>query len=119
MGTRGDTVCGNPACGELLEETNMVAETAWVSTGGGKAMAGTEVKWAGFASNFNAGTNHELMVQRGMHTMNQIADQLELSTEIQEAGRRMYPLAVQMNFNQGRPSRFVASACLYVVCRRD
>jgi len=116
---RGDTVCGNPACGELLEETNMVAETAWVSTSGGaKAMAGTEVKWAGF-TNFNAGANHELMVAKGMTTLSYIADRLQLSTSIQEAGRRMYTLAVQMNFNQGRPSKFVASACLYVVCRRN
>lgn len=98
----------------------MVAETAWVSSSGGaKAMAGTEVRWSGFSHNFNAGTNHELAVQKGMTTLSRIADQLQLSTQIQEAGRRMYTLAVQMAFNQGRASRFVASACLYVVCRRN
>merc|ERR1740130_2012548 len=31
----------------------------------------------------------------------------------------MFQLAVQMNFNVGRATRFVACACLYIVCRRN
>merc|ERR1740130_1222339 len=30
----------------------------------------------------------------------------------------MFQLAVQMNFNHGRTTRYVACACLYIVCRR-
>jgi len=64
-------------------------------------------------------TSFELSVAKGMTKLNYIAERLQLSTQIQEAGRRMYQLAVQMNFNSGRPTRFIASACLYIVCRRN
>lgn len=63
-------------------------------------------------------TNQELAVSRGMSKLAAIADRMQLGTQIQEAGRRMYQLAVQMSFNSGRPTQLVATACLYIICRR-
>jgi len=54
-----------------------------------------------------------------MEMLSRIADRLQLSAQIQEAGLRMFTLAVQMNFNRGRPRDFMAFACLYVICRRS
>jgi len=96
----------------------MVAETTFAESSGGRVMAsGTKVLWSGQGNNED--TNHQVAVSRGVTKMSFIADRLQLSSQVQDAGRRMYELAVQMNFNVGRPSRFVACACLYVVCRRS
>eukprot|EP00930_Biecheleria_cincta_P072087 TRINITY_DN59532_c0_g1_i1.p1 TRINITY_DN59532_c0_g1~~TRINITY_DN59532_c0_g1_i1.p1 ORF type:complete len:602 (+),score=92.61 TRINITY_DN59532_c0_g1_i1:36-1841(+) len=118
---RGDTICGNPACGELLEERNMVTEVSFVQTGSGAATAcgGRVVFHAGMQFAGGAATSRELAIDRGLSKLCNIADRLQLSTQIQEAGRRMYQLAVQMNFGVGRPTNLVACACLYVVCRRS
>ncbi|CAE8672380.1 unnamed protein product [Polarella glacialis] len=118
---RGDTVCGNPACGELLAEQTMVTETSFVTTssGGVAASGGRVVFHAGMSFAGGAPSSQELAINRGITKIGFIADRLQLSAQIQEAGRRMYQLAVQMNFNAGRPTRYVASACLYVVCRRN
>jgi len=120
--TRGDVVCGNPACGELLEESAMVAETSFLQTSSGAAAAsGHRVLWGG--GNFGcagiSSTSAELAVARGITKIGWIADRLQLSAPIQESGRRMFQLAVQMNFNMGHPTRLVACACLYIVCRRS
>lgn len=97
----------------------MVAETTYVSAaGGGGGGPGGRPAWASLA--YNSGrTNQELCLAKGVTKISWIADRLQLSTQIQEAGRRMYQLALQMNFGAGRPTRLVASACLYVVCRRN
>jgi len=117
---RGDKVCGQ--CGELLEESSMVAEASFVRGANGAAhTAGSRVAWA--APSLHQGgvstTNQELAISRGATKISWIADRLQLSQQVQEAGQRMYRLAVELNFNTGRPTRFVASACLYIVCRRN
>lgn len=115
---RGDTVCANPSCGEILQERAVVAETAFVQTAsGGAVAAGRSVEWGGFAG--IGQSSQELTIARGLTKLGFVADRLQLSAQVQEAGRRMYQLAVQMNFNVGRRTAFVASACLYVVCRRN
>mmetsp|Transcript_143930 Transcript_143930/g.250816 ORF Transcript_143930/g.250816 Transcript_143930/m.250816 type:complete len:628 (+) Transcript_143930:97-1980(+) len=120
--SRGDTVCGNPACGEVLEEKAMVAETTFVTTGSGSiAAAGQRVMWSGLNS-YSAGAaahSHELSLARGVTKIRWISDRLNLNSQIQEAGRRMYQLAVHLDFTLGRSTKFVACACLYMVCRRN
>ena len=37
----------------------------------------------------------------------------------QEAAQRLFMLAVQHNFIQGRKTTHVIAACLYTVCRRE
>jgi len=82
---------------------------------------GHRVMWSG-QGNFGAGmtqSSTEMATARGITKIGWISDRLQLSAPIQEAARRMYQLAVQMNFNVGRATRFVACACLYIVCRRN
>lgn len=100
----------------------MVSETTFLQTSTGAAAAmGHRVMWSG-QGNFGAGmtqSSTEMATARGITKIGWISDRLQLSAPIQEAARRMYQLAVQMNFNVGRATRFVACACLYIVCRRN
>jgi len=99
----------------------MVTETTFIQTAsGGIAAAGGSVKFhpsLGYAGGMQ--TSQELAINRGLSKIGYIADRLQLSAQLQDAGRRMYQLACQLNFTAGRPTRFVACACLYVVCRRN
>jgi transcription factor IIIB subunit 2 len=120
--TMGNTVCGNPNCGELLETGAMVAEQNFMQTGsGGAAAVGHRINFSGIGA-YGSGmqqSNTEMSVSRGITKIGWISDRLQLSAPVQEAARRMYQLAVQLNFNVGRATRYVACACLYIVCRRN
>lgn len=98
----------------------MVAETSFVQTSSGAAAAsGARIVWGGCSFAGLRQSSQEIALSRGVTKIGWISDRLQLSTQIQEAGRRMYQLSLQMNFNAGRPSRLVACACLYLVCRRN
>lgn len=126
-GVRGDTVCAQ--CAEVVEEHGLVAEVGFVASGGGqKFLAGVDMKnsSAGMALrgpnrifSGQLASSWEGSLQRGLAKLNVIAERMQLSIGIQEAGRRMFQLAAQMNFTLGRPGRLVAVACLYVICRRN
>lgn len=113
---RGDTVCGS--CGELVEDRTMVTEATFIQTAsGGKALAGRAVD---FSHGIFAGPcSQEVALNKGLSRIGFLADRLQLPAKIQEAGRRMYQLACQLNFTAGQQQRYVTAACLYVVCRRN
>jgi len=113
---RGDTVCGN--CGELLEDRTMITEATFMTTGkGAKQLAGGNVDFT--AGLFSGPSGQEVALHKGLSKLGYLADRLQLPAQIQEAGRRMYQLACQLNFSAGTQTRFVTAACLYVVCRRN
>jgi len=118
---RGDRVCGNPACGEVLEEGAMVNDVSFVATGSGAFAAyGQTVNWSGHGNvAFGTRCSSELAVQRGVEKMSFVADRLQLPQELQKAGKRMYDLAVRLRFNAGRPTLMLGCACLYIVCRQN
>eukprot|EP00929_Paragymnodinium_shiwhaense_P010315 TRINITY_DN114914_c0_g1_i1.p1 TRINITY_DN114914_c0_g1~~TRINITY_DN114914_c0_g1_i1.p1 ORF type:complete len:585 (+),score=145.28 TRINITY_DN114914_c0_g1_i1:158-1912(+) len=118
---RGDTTCANPRCGAIITERDMVGEISFMQSGGKTVAAQKQVDWSGAG---NAGgawgtTNFEAAVAKGTVKIQSISDKLQLPVAIQEAGRRIYQLAVQMSFCPGRPTRLIAGACLYIVCRRN
>eukprot|EP00913_Durusdinium_trenchii_P009304 g8743.t1 len=92
---RGDTVCGS--CGELVEDRTMVTEATFIQTAsGGKALAGRAVD---FSHGIFAGPcSQEVALNKGLSRIGFLADRLQLPAKIQEAGRRMYQLACQLNF---------------------
>mmetsp|Transcript_24662 Transcript_24662/g.69359 ORF Transcript_24662/g.69359 Transcript_24662/m.69359 type:complete len:587 (+) Transcript_24662:61-1821(+) len=97
--------CG--ACGELLEEKNLVSELRFVECSNGRVAACGQRRQP----------SHELNRNTEV-TITKIVHRLSLGDEIKEAGCRMFQLAVRLNFTQGRSSRRVAAACLYLECRR-
>merc|ERR1740138_1276418 len=103
--SRGDTVCGN--CGEVLEESNMVVDVSFgEGEGGAKYLQGRT---------FQITTSQERTTSKGIAEISKIASSLDLDPKkIQEPGRRILTLAVQKGFNQGRSTKLIASACLYL-----
>eukprot|EP00928_Gymnodinium_smaydae_P039298 TRINITY_DN26868_c0_g1_i1.p1 TRINITY_DN26868_c0_g1~~TRINITY_DN26868_c0_g1_i1.p1 ORF type:complete len:574 (+),score=135.65 TRINITY_DN26868_c0_g1_i1:72-1793(+) len=118
--SRGDTVCGNPACGEIIEEKAMEWETQFVELKGRISAAGSQVKWTGAGNIAAPGSyNYDAMIAKGVQKITYIADRLSLDASLQDAGRRVYSQCVQRDFTHGRSTRLVASSCLYLVCRRQ
>eukprot|EP00927_Polykrikos_kofoidii_P065822 TRINITY_DN6153_c0_g1_i2.p1 TRINITY_DN6153_c0_g1~~TRINITY_DN6153_c0_g1_i2.p1 ORF type:complete len:612 (+),score=87.54 TRINITY_DN6153_c0_g1_i2:83-1918(+) len=113
---RGDVVCGQ--CGELLKEGELIADVTFGSSGSGAAtLAGQNVSWSGHGN--ATGCLSEDSISRGLTKIGWLADQLNLNSRIQESGGRMFRLAASLQFIRGRPTRFVACACLYVICRQN
>lgn len=49
----------------------------------------------------------------------QMAGTLELTAHHVDAATRLYILAIQHNFVQGRRAEVVCATCLYIACRRE
>eukprot|EP00922_Rhytidocystis_sp_ex-Travisia-forbesii_P051600 GHVS01076535.1.p1 GENE.GHVS01076535.1~~GHVS01076535.1.p1 ORF type:complete len:222 (-),score=25.72 GHVS01076535.1:7-672(-) len=92
---------------------------------GGVAMCGQFVssggtgRMGGFASMYGSKESRELVLQRGYNNLQKIADHLRLNSQCVEAAQRVYLMAVQRSFTVGRRNLYVASACLYAICRRE
>jgi transcription factor IIIB 90 kDa subunit len=63
--------------------------------------------------------SREATIENGRRKISQVAATLKLSTHHIEAAQRLFMLAVQHNFIQGRKTQNVIAACLYIVCRRE
>eukprot|EP00922_Rhytidocystis_sp_ex-Travisia-forbesii_P048958 GHVS01072887.1.p1 GENE.GHVS01072887.1~~GHVS01072887.1.p1 ORF type:complete len:703 (-),score=169.90 GHVS01072887.1:188-2296(-) len=121
---RGETICCR--CGAVLEESAMVDSVQFMeSASGGVTMCGQFVssggtgRMGGFAGMYGSKESRELVLQRGYNNLQKIADHLRLSNQCVEAAQRVYLMAVQRNFTVGRRNLYVASACLYAICRRE
>lgn len=112
VSTPQGVVCAS--CGEIVEDAPLVFEGGFQASA--PAGGGQQVWSRGWPRHVSHNTE---LAQRGQRELSRIADQMQLSQQIQEAGKRMYQLAIQMDFNYGRPQNLVATACLYVVCRRN
>lgn len=51
--------------------------------------------------------------------MQQLSSSLRLSQHVVDSSHRLFMLAVEHNFIQGRRTLNVIAACLYIVCRRE
>ena len=51
--------------------------------------------------------------------MQQLSSTLRLSQHVVDSSHRLFMLAVEHNFIQGRRTLNVIAACLYIVCRRE
>ena len=57
--------------------------------------------------------------KKGRRRIQQIANALNMTERHMEAAQRYYNLAILNDFNKGRKTVNVASACLYIVCRME
>lgn len=118
---RGDAVCIQ--CGAVLEENTIVNEVTFAQDSGGassvvgqfvSATPGLRSAGLGFAKE-----SREVAFSNGQRHISQLAASLRLADHHQEAAQRLFMLAVQHNFIQGRKTTHVIAACLYTVCRRE
>jgi len=119
--SRGDAVCIQ--CGTVLEENTIVNEVTFAQdAGGGSSVVGQFVAaqpGAGSASLGFSKESREVAYSNGQRHISQLAAALRLNDQHQEAAQRLFMLAVQHNFIQGRRTQNVIAACLYTVCRRE
>ena len=118
---RGDAVCIQ--CGTVLEENAIVNEVTFVQDAAGcSSVVGQFVSSAPGMSSSGLGfgkESREVAFTNGQRHIAQLATALRLAEHHQEAAQRLFMLAVQHNFIQGRRTQHVIAACLYTVCRRE
>lgn len=116
------------ACGFIFDE--VVSEVSFGDRPGGSKSANE-----GFQSNLvergfsqSVGTvgfgrhveSRQLTIAKGNRRLKALGSQLEgISTQLVEGAQRLFLLAIQNKFLQGRKHDNVIAACLYVACRRD
>jgi len=119
------TVCAQ--CGSVLDESNIVQEIQFTEGANGtSSISGQFVSATGTRPSFRGkgvpGLNREsrdATIERGRKKISQIAAALKLNSKYHvEAAQRLFMLALQNNFIQGRKTQNVVAACLYIVCRR-
>ena len=120
--SRGDAVCIQ--CGTVLEENTIVNEVTFAQDAGGTSsvvgqfVSATPDVSVGAGIDF-ARDSREAAFVNGQRHIQQLANVLRLAEHHQEAAQRLFMLAVQHNFIQGRKTHNVIAACLYTVCRRE
>lgn len=116
------------ACGFIFDE--VVSEVSFGDGPGGSKSANE-----GFQSNLvergfsqSVGTvgygrhveSRQLTIAKGNRRLKSLGSQLEgISTQLVEGAQRLFLLALQNKFLQGRKHDNVIATCLYVACRRD
>ena len=112
----GDVRCTN--CGKVLDESQIAMEVTFNS----HAVVGTFVSNGGRSLRTAKGfsrDSHELTLAKAQREIQVLATNMKLSQKDSDATFRIYTLAQQRNFIQGRKSLHVIAASLYIVCRQQ
>eukprot|EP01048_Picozoa_sp_COSAG05_P010103 COSAG05_NODE_872_length_6839_cov_16.232938_2_plen_279_part_00 len=121
--SRGSAVC--KICGQVLEEDTIISEVTFADSGSGSSsVVGKFVRATGSraVSGGLAGFGKEsrdITISNGRAKIKELATGLHLNQHHEDFAVRLFTLAVQHNFVQGRKTENVCSACLYIVCRRE
>ena len=115
-------------CGSVVAENAIVSEVGFSeNTDGSSSVVGQFVSSTGsFGGRARGPTvggfsreTREQTILNGRRRILQLASALRLGSHHIDAAVRLYMLAVQHNFVQGRKAMHVSGACLYIVCRRE
>lgn len=119
----GASICTE--CGIVVEENAIVSSVEFIEgAGGSSSMVGQFVS----ASSSKAYTarrygfsrdSRETTLANGRRRIQEVASRLRLATHFVDAAHRLYTIAVEKNFVQGRRSAHVVAACLYIACRQE
>jgi transcription factor IIIB subunit 2 len=124
----GASIC--TACGIVVEENAIVSSVEFVEgAGGSSSMVGQFVSATSSKAYTNAGRggrygfsrdSRETTLANGRRRIQEVASRLRLSGPIfVDGAHRLYTIAVEKNFVQGRRSTHVVAACLYITCRQE
>jgi transcription initiation factor TFIIIB Brf1 subunit/transcription initiation factor TFIIB len=127
-GASGASVCTE--CGVVLEENAIVSSVEFAEgAGGASSMVGQFVS----ASSSKAYTgapggggrygfsrdSRETTLANGRRRIQEVASRLRLGGHYVDAAHRLFTIAVEKNFVQGRRTTHVVAACLYIACRQE
>ena len=117
------------SCGYLLNEDAIVSEIAFsensqgASSVVGQFVPSTGQKGLSSSAKQSSGgfgrESREATLANGRRKISQVAGALHRTSHHVDAAARLFMLAVQHNFIQGRKTQNVVAACLYIVCRRE
>ena len=129
----GASVCME--CGVVVEENAIVSAVEFAEgAGGATSMIGQFVS-ATSSKAFTGGgggggslrggrfgfsrESRENTLANGRRRIQEIASRLRLGGHFVDAAHRLFTIAVEKNFIQGRRTTHVVAACLYIVCRQE
>ncbi|KAK7207294.1 Brf1-like TBP-binding domain-containing protein [Myxozyma melibiosi] len=122
----GEVAC--TSCGNVVDDTSIVAEVTFGETSSGAAMvqgmyigegqSGARNMGGGLRKN-GSWESREQTLANGRRRIMNLANFLSLPEFVGDAANRWFQLAVTQNFVQGRRSQYVVAACLYVACRQQ
>ena len=127
-GASGASVCTE--CGVVLEENAIVSSVEFVEgSGGASAMVGqfvsatsskayTGAPGGGGRYGFSR-DSRETTLANGRRRIQEVASRLRLGGHYVDAAHRLFTIAVEKNFVQGRRTTHVVAACLYIACRQE
>jgi transcription factor IIIB subunit 2 len=125
----GASICTE--CGVVVEENAIVSSVEFAEgSGGTSSMVGQFVSAtsskAYSGGGGRAGGRHgfsrdsrESTLANGRRRIQEVASRMRLGNHFVDAAHRLYTIAVEKNFVQGRKSPHVTAACLYIACRQE
>jgi len=132
----GASVC--TSCGVVVEENAIVSSVEFVeNSGGSSSMVGQFVSatsskaytggggGGGGHGNMRGGRygfskdSRETTLANGRRRIQDVASRLRLGSHYVDAAHRLFTVAVEKNFVQGRRTTHVVAACLYIACRQE
>ena len=129
----GNSICTE--CGVVVEENAIVsavefsegaggassmvgqfvsATSSKAYTGGGAGGGGLRGARYGFSRD-----SRETTLANGRRKIQEIASRLRLGGHYVDAAHRLFTIAVERNFVQGRRTTHVVASCLYIACRQE
>jgi transcription factor IIIB 90 kDa subunit len=63
--------------------------------------------------------SRETTLANGRRRIQDVASRLRVGSHYIDAAHRLFTIAVEKNFVQGRRTTHVVAACLYIACRRE
>lgn len=99
--------------GQFVSATSSKAYTGGAGGAGGGGIRGGAGRY-GFSRD-----SREATLAHGRRRIQDIASRLRLSAHFVDAAHRLFTIAVEKNFVQGRRTAHVVAACLYIACRQE
>lgn len=122
----GASICTE--CGVVVEENAIVSSVEFVEgAGGASSMVGQFVS-ATSSKAYTGGRggrygfsrdSRETTLANGRRRIQDVASRLRLGSHYVDAAHRLFTIAVEKNFVQGRRTTHVVAACLYIACRQE
>jgi transcription initiation factor TFIIIB Brf1 subunit/transcription initiation factor TFIIB len=126
-GASGASICTD--CGVVVEENAIVSSVEFVEgAGGASSMVGQFVSATSSKAYTGGGRggrygfsrdSRETTLANGRRRIQDVASRLRLGSHYVDAAHRLFTIAVEKNFVQGRRTTHVVAACLYIACRQE
>ena len=129
LGPSGSSVCTD--CGIIVEENTIVSSVEFVEGAGGSSSMVGQYVGANSARGFGTGgarrggqygfsrQSRENTLASGRRRIQDVAALMRLGPHLVDAAHRLFTVAVERNFVQGRKRSHVIAACLYTSCRQE